>query len=340
MVNFNLSSDIDLGIVTINSKLLILGANKRFEDLYGLKEKATLYKKTKLAEIAAASFEQKKGISGILIQENVYDAPSHYLIYSCTFYEEGDYIQTMIVCDISGQFRYWESSVKEEKSKQMGDMAAGIANIILNPLAVIKGFIQLIEQGIRGISPKTSNDYQSIETYLSLINQEANNIHSHIQRLLQIGKPFEMELTHDSLTSILQEFIPYVQQEALDREFRFVFEFPNQDIKLLVHRAYLKKVFREILNNSFEATSKGGKLDIEIDVMEKHVLFRITDFGEGIPCEIKNEIMRPFFTTKEDSVGLGLSFCDVILQKMGGRLEILSSRGKTVVNVFLPIIRF
>jgi signal transduction histidine kinase len=133
--------------------------------------------------------------------------------------------------------------------------------------------------------------------------------------------------------------MPEIQQETLQRSFYFECELPNRDVEVLIHLPYLKEVFQEIIRNSFEAMTEGGKLKISVEIKNDEVVFKIMDFGQGIPNDIKKQARRPFFTTKENSVGLGLSFCDVIVNKMGGKMDIRDTKLGTEVDISLPTIR-
>ncbi|HEY0829335.1 MAG TPA: ATP-binding protein, partial [Bacilli bacterium] len=130
--------------------------------------------------------------------------------------------------------------------------------------------------------------------------------------------------------------IPKIQLEALARNFTLICEYPSREANLLVHAAYLQKVLDEIILNSFEASQPNSSIHIRTEISDQFIVFSITDHGSGIPEALLSLVLAPFFTTKDESLGLGLSFCDIMITKMEGHLDIQSSNGLTTVMVTLP----
>jgi signal transduction histidine kinase len=318
---------------------VIRAANDRFKLQYRAREGDVL-PDSKLSETAEAAFTQGKAISGLVIPETALGELTYYLICSEISEDQGEIRQTMILYDITRIYRHWEAKLEEGTLETIGEMAAGVADIILNPLAVISGTLQLIEQKMNELILLCPVTTRSIMNSLSLAKHEADRINNHVQRFLQLGKPIEMSLAPELLSSFLRQIMPEIQQETLQRRLYFDCVLPNRDVEVLIHLPYLKEVFQEIIRNSFEAMTEGGKLKISVEITDAEVVFKILDFGQGIPKEITKQAKRPFFTTKDKSVGLGLSFCDVMINKMGGKINICShSNNGTEVIISLPIIR-
>jgi signal transduction histidine kinase len=328
-----------LSIVTINSQKVILAANESFKNKYNALEGDVL-PDSRLSEAAEAAILHREAISGLVIPEMALGKLTYYLVCSKISDEQGELRQTIILYDITQLYRHWESELEEGALQTIGEMAAGVADIILNPLAVINGTLQMIEQKMNELILLCPVTAHSIINSLSLAKHEADRINNHIRRLLHLGKPIEMLLKPELHSSVLSQIIPGIQQETLQRSFYFDCELPNRDVEVFIHLPYLKEVFNEITRNSYEAMTEGGRLRISVEIAGDEVVFKILDFGQGIPKEIKMQAKRPFFTTKDRSIGLGLSFCDVIMNKMGGKIHICSNINTgTEVTLSLPIIR-
>lgn len=329
------SASIDVGVLTINHDTAILFANETFKSWYNVNEGDPLPPKSSLGQTIRLSIQQEEPIRTItdhVLSETFMEMERTFLLYAYKWDLQPD-IYTLFLSDISALHHNYENKLKRELRKLTGEMAAGTANYILNPLAVINGSLQLIEKSLQTASaPAVSN----ISRHVSLAKNQAEQIRDHIHRMLIIGKPIHMELEIVLLSSFLQEVIPDIQKEAMGHRITLVCEYPHSEAQLLVHPAYLKQVLQEIVSNSFDALLDGGQIHIRFDITDHAVTIVITDGGEGIPEDLIPKVTFPFFTTKVDSLGLGLSFCEVVLEKMEGHLHIESASQKTTVLITLP----
>jgi len=108
--------------------------------------------------------------------------------------------------------------------------------------------------------------------------------------------------------------------------------------KLVLDKSGLQQVLVNLLMNSVQAMPEGGKISLILDRVNQEARLDIVDTGPGIPAENLTRIFDPFYTTKKDGTGLGLSVSYNILQKQGGRIEVQSSAGQgTTFSLFLPL---
>lgn len=221
-------------------------------------------------------------------------------------------------------------------------MGAGAANVVLNPLAVIKGTVQLMENSIKtamfAAAGSTHPLEQKLNSYFQTIYEQVKAIDGHIHRFLLLGKPSNMALAPISILSFLQQFIPSVQLQAIDRKIKLICEYPESHGRILGHELYLQEALMTLLNNAFEASEQGGTVVIRTIVTEKSVHFHILDQGTGIRPDLLGRIKSPFVTTKDEALGLGLPFCEAVVQKMGGTLNISTQSQGTNAHIQFPSI--
>lgn len=114
-------------------------------------------------------------------------------------------------------------------------------------------------------------------------------------------------------------------------------QFPNSDCLVLGDIGQLKQVFINLVKNAIEAATDGGSVAITVNRQQDMMAITVANDGEGIPPEVIEKLGTPFFTTKENGTGLGLSVCYSIVQKHGGKLIVSSLAGKqTFFTVLLP----
>ncbi|GAA4713587.1 HAMP domain-containing sensor histidine kinase [Brevibacillus fulvus] len=235
----------------------------------------------------------------------------------------------VVLADITEQIKIQEFMHQSEKLALVGQLAAGAAHEIRNPLAVIYGFIQLMQ---KGLPAEKANEY-----HLSLVLQEIERVNQIVTEMLLLAKPSRPNYREVKLAEILSSILPLMQAEA---RFRGV-EILNRsapDITLHVDVEQLKQILLNLMKNGIEAMQNGGKLTIESQQLEGHVEITIRDTGEGIPAEFLNRIFEPFFSLKEDGTGLGLPVTIQMVRNHGGELSVKSEPGRgSELTIHLPI---
>lgn len=337
------STDIDLFIASIDERMELVSANAKFRTTYRITTGEALPEQSQLRKVVAHAIKQKQNIAGVVIEESAGEHTLQLILY-CYRRETdlGDRYHAAMF-DISGFFHFYEMKLTNERRKLIGDMAAGTANSILNPLAVVRGSLQLIETTLKtNLASGHWSDHfasRSVEHYITLANDQVKEIGNYVKRWLHLGKPFHLDLRPVLVSSFLEEYVPSVQKEALRRGVTFVCEFPSVDGELLIDPHYLQEVLNEFMKNSFDASQVaegGGGVRLSIHISDKTLVFAIRDSGPGIAEDLLKLVKVPFFTTKEDSIGLGLNFCEVVLQKMGGHYELSGGDTGTEVRIVLP----
>ncbi|WP_455931414.1 ATP-binding protein [Priestia aryabhattai] len=218
---------------------------------------------------------------------------------------------------------------KSEKLALIGQMAAGIAHEIRNPLTSIKGFIQLFK-----------SKYKSDEEHFNLVLSELERINLIVGEFLVLAKPTAREFKERQITSLLKDVVMLINAQAIMNNIQIFLECESDIPHVICEENQLKQVFVNILKNAIEAMPNGGIIDVKIKKKEKNrVSIYFIDQGLGIQEDRLLTLGEPFYTTKEKGTGLGLMVSYKIVESHDGELKISSkvNRG-TTVEVILPIV--
>lgn len=219
----------------------------------------------------------------------------------------------------------------------IGQLAAGAAHEIRNPLTTIRSTIQYLGKDIQNPAKQ--------QMALQLLT-EVDRINEIIKGLLSFSRQNEPALETVDLKSILEQTISLISNTALNKGISINLEYQVADITLTADGNQLKQVFLNIVLNAVEAIEKNGEIKVEVtrkDIADgpkrtSYFVIRINDNGKGISAENSEKVFDPFFTTKSEGTGLGLSICYGIIHKHNGEIEINSELNKgTDVIIKLPI---
>ncbi|AQQ53883.1 ATP-binding protein [Planococcus lenghuensis] len=245
--------------------------------------------------------------------------------------ENGKVIATSVISrDISYRKETEKLIVQSEKLKLAGEMAAGVAHEIRNPMTVISGFVQMMHHD-------TGHPYQP---YTKLILSEIERINLIIGEFLILAKPQAVQFSKVSLRQTLEEILLLYGPEFNMQGVIFRETWETEDFAVRGEKNQLKQVFINLIRNAIEALGNEGKISLHAEkAADRTVIIRLKDNGSGIPPEVLTKIFEPFYTTKSTGTGLGLIISQRIIQDHGGSLSVLSEQGKgTEVVVQLPLI--
>ncbi|MDF9296498.1 ATP-binding protein [Geobacillus stearothermophilus] len=228
--------------------------------------------------------------------------------------------------DITQQKRAEELLLKKEKLSVLGELAAGIAHEIRNPLTSMKGFIQMMQE------TREVND-----DYMRIMLSELGRINQIVSELLVLAKP----QSHNYRPFLLSEAVSYVisligHEATLNN---VLISVHNNAPKACVYgdQNQIVQVLLNVMKNAIEAMPGGGSLYVRVSEAGGTVYLDIADTGIGISKERLQKIGEPFFTLKEKGMGLGLTTSMKIIQEHKGTMQIESEVGKgTIVHLTLP----
>ena len=239
---------------------------------------------------------------------------------------------------ISRALMYRDMSLKDrqimqsEKMASLGELAAGIAHEIRNPLAIISGSAETM---------KKQGDKEIKEEMINYIMEEADRINAMIANFLDYAKPKEPKCVRCNIVEVIEKSIRLISPQAKTQNVEVAREFPPKARYIEVDPELIQHAFINIELNALEAMETGGVLRINLLANRGgRVLVNFSDTGKGISPEISRKIFDPFFTTKEGGTGLGLSIAHNIVESHGGTITNTSHDGEgTTFNISLPVRR-
>lgn len=217
------------------------------------------------------------------------------------------------------------------KLASVGQLAAGIAHEINNPLAIINEKIGLISD-----LTKYSSDFPQKDKFLALTEGASSAVkrcRDITHRLLGFARRMDVEKESLRVNDVIREVVSFVEKEALYRNIRLILALDDELPAIQSDRGQLQQIFLNIVNNAIDAVESDGTITITTSIGKPgRVRTTITDTGPGIPQNVMNHIFEPFFTTKDKSetsgTGLGLSITYGIVKKLCGKITVESPAGK------------
>lgn len=242
--------------------------------------------------------------------------------------------------DVTVQRELEERVIRYEKLSVLGEIAAGMAHEIRNPLTAVKGFLQLLQNQL-GNDPLDKN---KILNYNEIMLEEIERANKIITEFLLTTKPQAPLVSLLNLSSIIKDAVFLTNNQALMQQIEMKVDLPTELPKVAADKDQIKQVFLNLICNAFEAMPNGGQLLISADYNQNKdfVSIKVKDTGVGISKEDLKKIFLPFFTSKNDNsgkigTGLGLSVCKNIIEGHRGSIEVTSKPGQgSQFIVFLP----
>jgi signal transduction histidine kinase len=223
-----------------------------------------------------------------------------------------------------------ETQIREnEKLGVLGELAAGIAHEVRNPLTTLKGFLQLIKAD--------SNLYDP--SFIELMLTEVDRIEMITDEFMSVARPHAHVFKSEDIIEILQYVVKFMKPQSLLKGVDIHFNSNGPAMTLFCEKNQLKQVFINLIKNAIEAMPKGGNIYIEaIKKSSTFIEIIITDEGIGISEETLEKLGQPFYTSKEGGNGLGLMMCRKIIDAHSGYMDIKSKVGNgTTFTIYLPI---
>lgn len=232
-----------------------------------------------------------------------------------------------VVRDITERKMAEELLRKSDKLSIVGQLAAGVAHEIRNPLTALRGFTQLLQTG------------RMKEEYISIMLSELDRIELIVNEFLLLAKPQAVIYKQRDVRALLRNIVALLEAQAIMNNIQIKTKFHDHVPLINCEENQLKQVFINVLKNAIEAMPTGGTIDIQVFYEAAgEVMIRFIDEGNGIPEERISRLGEPFYTTKEKGTGLGLMISYKIIQEHQGHIQIISkiNRG-TIVEIRLPV---
>jgi hypothetical protein len=211
-------------------------------------------------------------------------------------------------------------------------MATGLAHEIRNPLAGIAGVIEIIGRDLPPTSPARS--------VVKDVRQEIARINHIVTDLLQTARPHPPKVRKSDLNTTVEHAVMLGRQQAMAKSVEISLQ-KDASLPEVEHDGdQIHQVLLNLLLNALQAIEHNGKIAVTVKPQGKMAVVEVADNGRGIPPDQLPNIFRPFYTTKGDGTGLGLSLARRIVEDHQGRIDVSSALGKgTTFAVVLPLQR-
>jgi len=231
--------------------------------------------------------------------------------------------QADLILEIEEQLR------RADRLSALGELSAGMAHEIRNPLASIRGTAEILQDGIDPADKR----YE----FTRILIKEVDRLNRVVEDFLRFARPAPVERGRFDVNEALREVLTLVRQPAMKSGVRT--ELAAGELPPLPgDREQLKQAFLNLVLNALQAMPGGGVLTIGTELVDAQLRIRIADTGQGIPAENLERIFNPFFTTRQEGTGLGLAITHRIIQGHGGRIEAQSRLGEgTTFTVIIPV---
>lgn len=335
-------SDVNLGVILISRDYTIVNISDMACKVLGVQRDEVLTKS--MEDVFGGvpiehQLVQRTILDGVVIRNHAVswmnNQERHELLLDSNVLKDhtGQIVGAYIIFKDVSNLRSLEEQVnRSDRLAMIGQIAAGTAHEIRNPLTSIKGFLQVLGQKFE------AEGWIKEQGYTEVMLDEINRINELVNEFLLLSKPKHVSYEQTDVSTVLRGILPIINNEAILHKVQLQYEASFNMPKVIADQELLKQVFLNICKNGIEAMVDGGVLTISerLDTEERNVNIDIHDSGPGIPMFVIDKIFDPFFTTKDNGTGLGLSVCQRIIHDMGGHIRVSSKGFGTTFTVSIP----
>jgi PAS domain S-box-containing protein len=230
--------------------------------------------------------------------------------------------------DITERKKTEEVLHRQDKLAAVGQLAAGVAHEIRNPLTSMKGYAEFLQLDER--------DPERLE-FLNIILDEIERVNTIVEDFMVLAKPKVVELEEKNVVPVIKNVVAFLEFEARKKNVHLSFDCSQDIIQIECDENRLKQVFLNFIKNGIEAMPNGGDLYVKTIIHDNNVQISIQDTGVGIPKDKLKNLGEPFYTTKKNGNGLGLMVSFKIIESHNGKVFVESEPNKgTTFNILLP----
>lgn len=239
-----------------------------------------------------------------------------------SFEIRGEKCALIVITDVTERVELENQVARLDRLYLIGEMAAGIAHEIRNPMTTVRGFLELSKSDPANLTPK----------FISLMIGELDRANSIITEFLNLAKNKVSHKKLQPLNSIIEMLHPLIQAEALRTGKTVLLELEDC-AELYLDEKEISQLILNLSLNGLEAMKSGGTLTVKTYMEKEEVILEIEDEGKGIKPEHKDTIGTPFFTTKDTGTGLGLAICYSVAERHNAKLDFTTSEKGTTFHV-------
>jgi two-component system, NtrC family, sensor histidine kinase HydH len=269
----------------------------------------------------------------ILWSNNPHMEPSSEWVEIVFYFAIGGLIGLLVDRERRIRARQEETALQLERSQRlsmMGQMAASVAHEIKNPLASIKGAVEIIN------SPATSNDER--REFEGIVASEIGRIDRTVREFLDFGRPREIALHRADLSATVTAAAKQMERQVNDKGLELI-TMIESDIIAQIDSESIHQLVLNLLLNAIEASDSGGTIEVRLErTSDNSAIISVKDRGIGITKEELVRVFEPFYTSNSSGTGLGLAVAQSIVTKHNGKIEVDSElRQGTTFRVILPL---
>ena len=230
------------------------------------------------------------------------------------------------------QLREAEAAVRRsERLAALGQLSAGLAHELRNPLGTIKASSEMLSRNI-------GSENAVMSEVAGYISTEVDRCNSLVSRFLDFARPLEVRLASADLTQVIDRSIDMVAREAGERGVAIYRNYAPDIPPFPMDAELMERVFFNLLQNAVQASVAGCPVTVKTRLVAEMAETSVIDRGSGIDPKHMETIFNPFFTTKPEGVGLGLPIVSKIVDRHGGRMSVESQPGEgSIFRVSLPL---
>ncbi len=227
----------------------------------------------------------------------------------------------LVLTDITEKVLLEKGISRLDQLNLIGEMAAGIAHEIRNPMTTVYGFLQIAKGS------------QVSDEFVDLMLDELDRANSIITEFLNLAKNKVSHKKMNHLNAIIEALFPLIQAEAFRSGKEVILQLDQRCTDIFIDEKEIRQLILNIALNGLDAMTMGGKLLIETLDEHQAVILNIRDTGSGISPEVLEKMGTPFFTTKDNGTGLGLAICFSIAKRHGAEVDIDTSQDGTTFSI-------
>ena len=233
--------------------------------------------------------------------------------------------------------RAQEEARRAERLAALGQLSAGLAHEIRNPLGVIKGSAEILNQ-------KLGSGDALAKELSGYIYTEVNRVSALVSRFLDFARPSQLDLRPAQVPEVVEKSIKAAEEQGATSAVKIVRDYAPNLPDVMLDEGLCEQAFLNLVLNACQAMGEaGGELQIRIRPAESNghdqVVVEIEDSGPGVPADMKEQIFNPFVTTKKDGVGLGLAIVSKIIDAHGGSVQLIARQQQpgACFRVVIPV---
>lgn len=244
-----------------------------------------------------------------------------------------------------------------ESMANLTNLAAGMAHDIKNPLGAISIHIQLIQKALE--KARNNNDIlppkKFVEDHITIVNEEIDHLNKLVMDFLFAVRPVNAQLQLKDPAKLIENMVDFIKPEFNKYNTEVIFNYPKEAVKIMVDEKLLREVVMNLSQNGLYAIKARyaecatetlnednhnlvGKFTIDCSVVQQKYCIKICDNGTGMNTETAAKIFEPYYTTKANGTGLGMTMVYKIVKEFSGEIQVDSELGKgTCFSMIFPI---